>query len=76
MLIPLMNGIPMQITVNGKPRKVPDDTTAATLIDTLGLSGRRLAMEVNGEIVPKSRHAVHGLAPGDRIEIVHAVGGG
>jgi sulfur carrier protein len=76
MLIPLMNRTPMQITVNGKPRDVPDGTTAAALIDALELSGRRLAMEVNGEIVPKSRHPVHGLAPGDRIEIVHAVGGG
>jgi sulfur carrier protein len=66
----------MDITVNGKPRTVPDGITAGALIDSLELTGKRLAMEVNGEIVPKSRHASHALTPGDRIEIVHAVGGG
>jgi sulfur carrier protein len=66
----------MDITVNGQRRTVPDGITAGALIDSLDLSGKRLAMEVNGEIVPKSRHASHALASGDRVEIVHAVGGG
>ena len=66
----------MEITVNGEPRSVPDGTTAAGLIAALDLTGKRLAMEVNGEIVPKSRHASHDLTAGDRVEIVHAVGGG
>ena len=66
----------MDITVNGEPRNVPDGMTAAALVEALDLAGRRLAMEVNGEIVPKSRHSSHSLAPGDRVEIVHAVGGG
>jgi sulfur carrier protein len=66
----------MQISVNGKSRQVPDGATAAQLVELLGLAGRRLAMEVNGEILPRSRHADHSLDPGDRVEIVHAVGGG
>lgn len=66
----------MQITLNGERRQVPDGTTAAQLVELLELTGRRLAMEVNGEIVPRSRHGTHALAPGDRVEIVHAVGGG
>ncbi len=66
----------MNITVNGQSREVPDGATAAQLVQILELTGRRLAMEVNGEIVPRSRHDDHRLAAGDRIEIVHAVGGG
>lgn len=66
----------MNITVNGQSREVPDGATAAELVELLELTGRRLAMEVNGEIVPRSRHGDHLLAAGDRIEIVHAVGGG
>ena len=66
----------MQISVNGESRQVPDGATAAQLVELLGLTGRRLAMEVNGEILPRSRHANHTLDPGDRVEIVQAVGGG
>jgi sulfur carrier protein len=66
----------MQITVNGESRQVPDGATAAQLVELLELTGRRLAMEVNGEIVPKSLHESRALDPGDRVEIVHAVGGG
>lgn len=66
----------MDITVNGQSRTVPDGMTAAGLIAALDLTGKRLAMEVNGEIVPKSGHAGHRLVAGDRVEIVHAVGGG
>lgn len=66
----------MQITVNGQSREVPRGSTAAELVDLLGLAGRRYAMEINGELAPKVEHAERVLAPGDRIEIVQAVGGG
>ncbi len=66
----------MQITVNGQPREVPEGATAAELVELLELTGRRLAMEVNGDILPRSRHDGHRLTAGDRVEIVHAVGGG
>lgn len=66
----------MQILVNGEPREVADDCTAAGLIEELGLGGRRLAMEVNREIVPRSSYETHRLQPQDRVEIVHAIGGG
>lgn len=66
----------MQIIVNGKSTQVADGISAAELIESLGLGQRRLALEVNGEIVPRSQHASHDLAAGDRVEIVHAVGGG
>lgn len=66
----------MEITVNGEPREVPDGVTAAELIAQLELTGRRVAMEVNREIVPRGRYAEHRLRPGDRVEIVHAIGGG
>jgi sulfur carrier protein len=66
----------MEITLNGTPRDVPDGLTAAALIDHLEMSGQRLAMEVNGEIVPRSEHARHTVRPGDKVEIVRAIGGG
>lgn len=66
----------MKIYVNGEEREVPDGCTAAQLVETLGLTGRRLAMEVNREIVPRSRYEQHPLQPGDRVEVVHAIGGG
>lgn len=66
----------MELKVNGKSRTVRSGMTANELIDHLELRGRRIAMELNGEILPRSLHAKHVLAEGDRIEIVHAVGGG
>lgn len=66
----------MQIIVNANPIEVPDGTDMAGLIDQLELSGQRLAVEVNEELVPRSRFAQHRLAPGDQVEIIHAVGGG
>jgi sulfur carrier protein len=50
--------------------------TIADLVRELALEGRRIAVERNGEIVPKSRHALTALTAGDRIEVVAAVGGG
>ncbi len=64
------------IVVNGESRPLPDPATVAALIAELGLAGRRIAIERNGEIVPRSRHEQQALLPGDRLEIVAAVGGG
>ena len=66
----------MQIELNGEPHVIADDATVAFLIERLALTGRRLAVEVNEEVVPRGRHAEHVLAGGDRVEIVHAIGGG
>jgi sulfur carrier protein len=66
----------MEITINGEPQQLPAPQTVATLLEARGLAGKRLAVESNGEIVPKSRHADTTLANGDQIEIVVAVGGG
>ena len=64
------------VTVNGEPREVPDGLTIATLVDELGFAGKRVAIELNGQIVPRSRHLETKVAPADQIEIVVAVGGG
>jgi sulfur carrier protein len=66
----------MQVSVNGEPHRLPDNATVAELLAGLGGGGRRVAVERNGEIVPRSRHADTRLADGDRIEVVVAVGGG
>ena len=64
------------LTVNGETRHFPNPLTCAGLIVTLGLSGKRVALECNGEIVPRGHHAERQLAEGDKVEIVVAVGGG
>ncbi|MGO2415535.1 MULTISPECIES: sulfur carrier protein ThiS [Cobetia] len=66
----------MQIQLNGEDHVVADTTTIAALVESLGLEGRRLAVECNDDIVPRSEHAGTRLHDGDRIEIVHAIGGG
>ncbi len=66
----------MQIQLNGEARDLATGLTVAQLVDDLGLAGRRIAVERNEEIVPKSEHDTTRLADGDRIEIVHAIGGG
>ncbi len=66
----------MEISVNGEQRSVAEALSVAELLRGMDLEGRRLAVERNGEIVPKSSHAATRLAEGDRIEIVVAVGGG
>lgn len=66
----------MEIRVNGENLSLAPPTTVAGLLVALGHAGKRVAVERNGEIVPRSRHAGVELAPGDRIEIVVAVGGG
>ena len=66
----------MKIILNGEPHDVAEGCTAADLIAELGLTGRRLAMEVNREIVPRSEYENHRLRPADQVEVVHAIGGG
>ena len=66
----------MQVTVNGRPRTVDAPASLAELVRMLGLEGKRIAIERNGEIVPKSRYASTRVDAGDRLEIVAAVGGG
>ena len=66
----------MDIQLNGEPLALPDHTTVAALLVDRQLVQRRVAVEINGEIVPRSRHGEHVLAAGDRVEIVHALGGG
>lgn len=66
----------MEITVNGQTRQVAEDTSAAALLEQMGLAGRRVAVEVNREIVPRSTLTAHRLQPGDRVEVVRAIGGG
>ncbi|HMW18542.1 MAG TPA: sulfur carrier protein ThiS [Accumulibacter sp.] len=66
----------MELFINGEPRPFVAPLTVAGLLTLLSYSGKRLAVERNGEIVPRSQHADTTLADGDRIEIVVAVGGG
>ena len=64
------------LTINGERRSFDDPLTVAQLIEQLRLAGKRIALERNGEIVPRGRFAEQALFDGDRFEIVVAVGGG
>lgn len=66
----------MRITINGQSRTVAATLTLSQLVAELDLGGKRIAVERNGEVVPKSRHADTVVADGDRFEIIVAVGGG
>lgn len=66
----------MEILVNGTPHTIATDTTAAQLLVILGLQGKRLALEINQELVPRSQFDSFVLQPHDTVEIVHAIGGG
>lgn len=66
----------MNITLNGKPRALEKDRSVADLVRSLGYEGKRIAVERNGDIVPKSQHETTALSSNDVIEIVVAVGGG
>ena len=67
---------PIRVTLNGAPREFPAPLTFSQLLQELALAGGRLAIERNGEIVPRSRFGETLLADGDRVEVVIAVGGG
>ncbi len=66
----------IQLSVNGQARRLEPGANIAQLLDVLELSGKRVAVERNGEIVPRGRYAATRLAEGDALEIVVAVGGG
>ena len=66
----------IQLSVNGEPRRLGANASISQLLETLELAGKRVAVEKNGQIVPRSRYAQTVLADGDRLEIVIAVGGG
>jgi len=66
----------INISINGLSRQLPDPTSVAVLLEEMGLTGKRIALERNGEIVPRSLFATQPLKDGDRLEIVGAVGGG
>lgn len=66
----------MRLTVNGDSRELPDGATVSALIAHLGVPERKVAVERNLEIVPKSQYGQTRLSDGDRIEIVHIIGGG
>ena len=66
----------MQVTVNDEPRHLPLGATVADLVATLGLGPRRVAVEVNREIVARATYAATVLNDGDTVEIIHFVGGG
>mgnify|MGYP000553131426 CR=1 FL=1 len=66
----------MNIQLNGEKHELPDNSSAQDLVEQLGLGDKRLAMEVNREIVPRTTYAEHRLHEGDEVEIVHAIGGG
>ncbi len=66
----------IQVTVNGKAHRFEQPLEIAVLLSRLELSGKKIAVERNGEIVPKSAHADTLVADGDQLEIVVAVGGG
>jgi sulfur carrier protein len=66
----------MQVMLNGEPSEIGNNSTVAALLDSLAIGRERVAVEVNNDIVPKARYEAHLLCEGDKIEIVHFVGGG
>lgn len=66
----------MNVTINGEKHCLESGTNLLNLLLTLELEGKRLAIEVNRDIVPRSKFAEYRLSENDRVEIVHAIGGG
>ena len=66
----------MNVQINGELRELPSGCTAQQLLVNLGMQGKRVALEINLEIVPRSQYHAHVLRDGDRVEVVHAIGGG
>ncbi len=70
------NKAQMQIILNGKPFELADESSASNLLESLQLTDKKLAMEINQKIVPRSQFHEYQLTSGDTVEIVHAIGGG
>ena len=66
----------MKITLNGEPREIDAETSLLQFLTDAGLAEKRIAVEINRRIVPRSTFAEQSIQEGDRIEIVHAIGGG
>lgn len=66
----------LKIFVNGEPKQVKDVCSVQDLLTEMDITGQRLAVEVNEEIVSKSRHEDYSFSEDDKVEIVHAIGGG
>ena len=66
----------LNILLNGEPRELHAGITLINLLEATGFAGRKVAVEINREIVPKSLHGERVLNEGDRVEVVHAMGGG
>ena len=66
----------IQVTINGASRQIPQHSNLARLLEDMQLAGKRVAIERNGEIVPRSQYAAVELMADDQLEIVVAVGGG
>lgn len=71
-----MSDIVLDLIVNGEPHQVPEGATVADLVSGLGSDPRSVAVERNGDLVPRARFAGTALAAGDRIEVVRFVQGG
>lgn len=71
-----MAAVRMRIQLNGEPFELPDGESVAALLARLDLAGRRVAVELNLDIVPRSQHDATALREGDQVEVVHAIGGG
>lgn len=74
-MIPTATGA-ISLSVNGETRQLEAPFTVARLVDSMALTGKRIALELNGEIVPRSQYGQQRLMEGDQLEIVVAVGGG
>ncbi len=72
----LTENAPMELTINGEPRRFDAPISVAQLLQNLGLDARKVALERNLEIVPRSAFETTTLGDGDKIEIVHFIGGG
>jgi len=66
----------MRIFINGEEKTLGAALTVRQLLDELGLAERRVAVEINREVIPRSEHAQHRVRDGDRVEVVFAIGGG
>lgn len=66
----------MEVLLNGEPQTLLTATTILQLLQARGLDVQRVAVELNEEVIPRSQHATHQLCAHDRVEIVHAIGGG
>jgi sulfur carrier protein len=66
----------IRVQINGAPREIPEGTSIDALLALLGVTGHRVAVELNATVVTRTRHATTTLAPGDSIEVVTFVGGG